>query len=150
MKNKEFNKILEPYLQKKIWKIENGVGSFLTIEMGDTIETVVLGKTHFIGATSIWIYLCDWDLSKNGQLIANSFSINEKLMVNVEKVMNQSRLLDIIELSEQKVEFIFENDIKLTTFCGEEYNLSDDYFNIFIENNGVISYSKEKGFYTGE
>lgn len=150
MKNKEFNKILEPYLQKKIWKIENGVGSFLTIEMGDTIETVVLGKTHFIGATSIWIYLCDWDLSKNGQLIANSFSINEKLMVNVEKVMNQSRLLDIIELSEQKVEFIFENDIKLTTFCGEEYNPSDDYFNIFIENNGVISYSKEKGFYTGE
>ena len=55
------------------WRVEQGHGSFITIEFGE--QTRFVGRSaHVHGDWHLWIYMCGWSISVDDQELAHSES----------------------------------------------------------------------------
>lgn len=113
--NAEIRKILYPILGKKAWGAAIGVGSFLTIEFGGPIQKEVKSdRLH--GEWNVWLYGCGWRIEQGDTILVGSEDQSEKI-ASVIEVINGLRLLDVtLNGPAYDTIFIFENDVRISTF----------------------------------
>ncbi len=146
MMNEEVEKIIRESVNLPIWQAKKGNGSFLTFDMGDkVIRSKRNGTNYETGSIHLWIYLCDWKLAANGEVISRSNSTEGEIVAAL-KYLNGKHLLSIIGLDENTVELKFSGEIVLTLEGNEAvYEKEDDFF-IFYTSKGNLSYNRQTGF----
>ena len=147
--NDDVSRILS-FLPLAIWSVNKGLGSFLTFDAGEKIIKKKKGKEiKYVGQLHIWIYLCDWELYYYTNILLSSEIEDIK---KYDKILNQLIGLPILKIEE----CLPQKNIKLTlgeNFCIylknnlDFYEKEDDLLMIFIENQAVLSYSLQNGFY---
>ena len=141
IKIKNFEKLNTEYCPIYIKCIEKGHGSFLTFQLTKGLEKDNLDA-------QLWIYLTDWSLLNNGKEILNSNIQDSIEYTNCFKLINQKKILKIIEIGLFTVEIYFDNHIKLLLMSSNFYEKDDDMFMFYdFTNKQIISYSPEKGLY---
>jgi len=147
--NNDVSKILS-FLPLAIWSVNKGFGSFVTFDAGEKIIKKKKGKEiKYVGQLHIWIYLCDWELYHNNKILLSSEIEDKKIY---DKILHQLIGLPILKIEE----YLTQKNVKLTfgeNFCIylknnlDVYEKEDDLLMIFIENQAVLSYSLQNGFY---
>lgn len=138
--------IMLPALDQPIWQANKGHGSFLTFDMGKRlISKNKDGIEFFSGSTHLWIYLCDWKLTINNQIIAqNEYCANE--IISALTCLNEQRMISIIKIDEITIDIAFSRKINLILTGNESIYGKDADFFILYTTNGILSYNKESGF----
>lgn len=138
--------ILNRLLPAQVWNAKKGEGSFITFDMGKLVEIKRKNSKVPKGAQlHLWIYMCDWVLLKNGNVILTSDEISEnnKSKLDIFSAINFNTL--IVNENMKEVNLYFDNDIQLLLKNNESYSVSDEYFMLFIEGEGVYVFSADKG-----
>ena len=141
IKIETFDKLNEKYCPIYIKSIKKGHGSFLTFEL-----TKELQKGNI--DAELWIYLTDWALFSDGKEILNSNIENSIEYTNSFRLINQNKILKIVEIGLSTIEIYFDNHIKLLLMSNNFYEEDDDMFMFYdFTNRQIISYSPEKCLY---
>ena len=141
IKIENFEKLNEEYCPLYITSIEKGHGSFLTFTL-----TKGLQKDNF--NATLWIYLTDWSLLKDGKEILNSNIENSIEYTKIFRLINQNKIIKIIKIGLSIIEIYFDYHIKLLLIGNDFYEEEDEMF-IFYDftNKQTISYSPKKCLY---
>jgi len=102
-------------LGKQAWGAQLGVGSFITIEFGDSQPPSSMGEPPH-GAWHLWVYCCAWRLETQEEVVAASEDPRPKLEVAVQRL--NDRTLRAVEVQRPALEttFIFEDGLILRLF----------------------------------
>jgi len=149
--NKTLLKTILNYLPKSVWNFELWHGSFITLDLGKKIKRKepdgCIGET---GEIHLWIYLCDWALTQNNNLIVSSESDRETIPAVFKKLCSL-QLLNIQNNTTDTLNIIFDNNYILSLKANTDlYEKKDDMLITFIDGKTPIAYSPEKGFYIEE
>lgn len=80
---------------KPAWLVQRGYGSFITLEFGEPHLTVTMIEKRnrrlatVTGDWHLWIYCCDWKISRGGERIARSSSREESITKGVAELDGQ-------------------------------------------------------------
>jgi hypothetical protein len=125
---------IHPIIGQKAWGVSVGVGSFITLEFGDPIQSTELSRSH--GEWHLWIYYCAWRLEKGNSVLAGSEDPRPKLEQTV-KCM-EGLTLNSVEILPPALETIvrFSEQIVLRLFpiYSEEY----EHWMLYTPNGNVL------------
>jgi hypothetical protein len=118
--------IFTPVYGKPCWNLEQGYGSYLTLEIGqpylkireprqsgvqasEGVRTRAARRSvHVHGEWHLWIYICDWRIFSRGQLLATSESTRRVIKQAINVLDGQA----LIQVSvEESLMTVFEFDL---------------------------------------
>ena len=137
--------IVNTYLPLYIKNIKKSHGTFITIDLAGTINSVT-------ASLHLWVYLTDWSFIKEGETktIANSKTIdNDNFKDLCSCLINNIKLVKFTIKSKNMIEFSFDNHYKLILVANlDDYFEDDDLFMLFDDlNDIVICYSPLHSLY---
>ena len=126
----------------KVISVVKGIGSFVTLSVAAEETDLFSNKPE-----QIWVYLCDWLIHYEGEVILTSNNIDDDLCI---KALNRIKGSSIVCFSEhdKKITIKFNDGIIWTLIPNREiYEEDDDIFILYFQDKSTLSYSLEKGFY---
>ena len=116
-RNDQLSAIFRPLIGRKPWQVRLGYGSFITMEFGKktTDSWVTRGKRFSTvhGEWHLWIYQCDWKLTKSRKRVASSEDDRDRLGPAVEIL--QGRTLESVHIYDDSfdTDFLFSGGLTL-------------------------------------
>jgi hypothetical protein len=130
---KQIDALFRPLLGQRPWRASVGWGSFVTLEFGGKR----LYNGHYHGDWHLWLYQCEWTLTSNGRLMANSES-KKKLMQLAIDNLKGAELTDFSFDSQRRItEFVFENHLELKCKPYADAAPDEDYWILFTPDQQV-------------
>lgn len=135
--------MLEQYLPLNVLSAEKGVGSFVIIDLLESIT----GKIY-----RLWIYLCYWDLVSSNEdvlLSASDENANEfKKQLESLKGHVLVKIIESIEDDDTVIRLIFDNETYIELYSDLNYSTADNFFMFYMpECEDVWAYSLQNGLY---
>jgi len=132
---KEIGRCFGPIVGKRPWRARLGWGSFLTFEFGPKIKV----KGHLHGIWHLWIYMCEWDLVVNRQVL-NSEDPRTKINRFV-RLLEHKPLTDVT-VDSAITAFHFGQHAKLVCRPPSDGNFGPDspYWMLFMPEDKVLEY----------
>jgi len=106
---------LHGIIGKKAWGVEHGVGTFVTVEFGQSLPPKdPNGKSY--GEWHLWVYGGAWRLEKEGQVVVASEDDQIKIEAEIQCI--EGRILQSFEVLTPALDALltFEHDIILRIF----------------------------------
>ncbi len=128
-------KIIKPLLGLLAWDVKLGIGSFITMEFGNSIPDAH-GKRY--GEWNLWIYCCGWYLENPGETFLGSEDPRELLKQGI-TVLEGRRLEDIVISPKAfETDLIFNDGFVLHTFPLNFMDSYSDYWKLFTPEGKVL------------
>jgi len=138
--------LIKKALNLSVWQAKKGTGSFLTFDMGERVAIKRKDGTTFDrGSFHLWIYLCDWEISVNGNVLARSDAIDADIGKAV-KSFDGQKISSIDQVNINTIEIKASDGLSITLFGNDKVYEQDDDFFILYTPNGNVSFSKALGF----
>jgi len=121
MRNKrdQLSAIFRPLIGQRPWQVRLGYGSFITMEFGkktrDTWVAHGRRSSAVHGEWHLWIYQCDWKLTKHRRPIVSSEDERDRLAPVVETL--KGRILESVRIYDDSfnTDFAFSGGLTLRT-----------------------------------
>lgn len=134
---------------RKVWAVARGVGSFVTIDIGRKHDLQTSDGVHKqISDLHIWIYLCDWKLMSDGEVVLLHDSPAESFSAILAAVIGTE--LDRIEVgaTSEQVVIGFTGGYKFVLQANrDEYEQQDDLLLLYPYGDEAVGYRSDLGFY---
>lgn len=140
------DEFLSKHATSPIWQVQKGHGSSLSFDMGSkTFRNGLDGNTYSAGDICLWVYYCDWQIQLNHKILCHSESTDSEIEGAMKQFLGGT-LTEIIQISRNKIELKFSNNlvIHLTNDTGF-YADDDDYFTLYVKGSS-LSYNQRDGF----
>ncbi len=135
--------MFEPILPLKVLTARKGEGSFIFIDM-------ICESTKQI--YKLWIYLCNWDLLKNDNILLSSSDTDidkYNLQLSLIDKLSLSKISEVHEDDDTIIQLVFSDNSYLELYSDPNYKNNDNFFMLFLPKNEIVkAYSLEKGLYT--
>ncbi len=126
--------LFRPLVGQKPWRVALGYGSFVTFEFGK--KTKQRGVEH--GIWHLWIYMCDWKLSKMGRTVADSEMSREEILHIVSQL--EGRALREVRVSDdlRRTAFRFDGGLVLRCAAYDDAKEDEEQWMLFMPNRKVL------------
>ncbi|MBF0208437.1 MAG: hypothetical protein HQK53_16280 [Oligoflexia bacterium] len=130
-----------------IWQAKTGHGSFITFDMGiKSISKRINGTEYTKGDIHLWIYMCDWKICLNGEILCDS-KFEDATKVNKELDRFIGATLSFIKMEDVgKIKFIFSKGLSINAENETGFYEEDDDVFILYAKGKNLSYNKKNGF----
>jgi hypothetical protein len=143
------NEIVVGLPSRQVLAAKQGVGSFVTIDIGtEHTERSPDGAERRIADLHVWIYLCDWELTKRGTVVLSSAS---------SRAAFSARLADLTRRDLEEITVGSNPGMLILLFSGgyqftlrenlDEYDTEDDMLVLYPYQDEPIGYRATVGFY---
>jgi hypothetical protein len=137
------DEIFKPLYGKYCWNAQKGYGSFLTFEFGEPqLETREIDRVrngvkehirsvHIYGSSHLWIYMCDWSITAQNQIVATQSS-KAKIIHQAMHRLDGQVLVQTVIHSDCSTTFVFELGDRLETKPNrEEYGVESEQWHLY-------------------
>lgn len=147
--DQEIQNIFRPLIGQKPWRVELGIGSFVTLEFGNVIyDDKVPGRPH--GEWHLWVMYCAWCLQRGEKFVAASEDSRSELHNAVKCIENlELHAIDLIlPVFETVLTFDKDTTLRLFPIYSSEY----EHWSLYTPDGNVLhigpaaewSYTKAK------
>lgn len=137
--------------EEKIWQPKQGIGSFLTFELGakatrksaeiQCLKRAKKYRRHPLpdrGVWHFWIYMCAWRIEKNDKILAGAEDSRSRIGAAL-KSLDGQRLTSVNIVSPfLDTLFTFENSLKLRTFSRDSQE-DGEHWMLFTPDDNVLA-----------
>ena len=147
MSQYDVKQLMNRALNLPIWQAQKGTGSFITFEMGEKAMLANKDGTPYLrGSVHLWIYLCDWEIRRQGKILAKSDGSDDEIASAVNNFEAQ-HFCSIEKIDVNTLEVKASNDLSIVLFGNDRaYEKNDDFFTLYVP-EACVSYNKTQGFY---
>ncbi|HBL58647.1 MAG TPA: hypothetical protein DDZ80_09060 [Cyanobacteria bacterium UBA8803] len=133
---REVQALINPILSRKAWGASLGVGSFITLEFGDSLPpNQKRQRTH--GEWHLWIYCCAWRIEKGNEVLASSEDPREKLELAVQQL--EGLALNSIQLLPPAWDTVFSFDEEVFLRSFSIYSEESEHWMLYTPDGNVLS-----------
>ncbi len=92
------NSILNLALNNPNWQVKKGIGSFLTFDMGERVTSKKRnGNIYYSGSIHLWIYLCEWTITRRSKILATS-NASDNIIKSSLELINNNMIFEITQI----------------------------------------------------
>jgi len=138
---------------EKSYSVKLGHGSFLTIELGNSIKVKVKTNKpsdfYERGEWSLWVYMCSWRIDQNNKPFIACNDSREKIEKKIKQLKNRKIIDTLVLNSSLDTSIQFEGDIVLRLF--PSYTIDEEHWMLFTPDHQVLTAGpKSELFYESE
>lgn len=145
--NDELIDLIKEHSTLKCWNVEQGFGTFITLELGERREATKRdGSKTQEGSYRLWLYMSSWDIFFDNGLVVSFEEYQENRSPEKLSGLLGRSVTDIYKDSNNIVISLSgKTRILLSPF--EDSGEEDDYFILFFPEGKSLSYNRSNGFY---
>jgi hypothetical protein len=128
---------IAPLLGQKPWNVSLGVGSFVTLEFGQSIPDPKPGSPAH-GEWHFWVYCCAWYLMHNNEMIAGSEDDHEKIGKIVKQL--EGHTLTAIDITETSPSTVLRFSEGLDLYLSPVFSAGYEHWLLYMPNGKVLSF----------
>lgn len=141
-RNEQLSAMFRPLIGQKPWQVRLGWGSFITMEFGKRSRDswMAHGEQHSAvhGQWHLWIYQCDWKLTKNRRLVVSSDDPRDRIRLALGTL--EGRTLESVHLfgDDFHTDFLFRGGLRLRTTGYEDGREDEERWLLYTPDHKVL------------